>query len=102
MLKKWTPLVGGSPDQVKWDCLYNRRFDNAKIRRYIETSNFKATIPTLSDCLSSFLMKPQFKPINWEMEARKDKLIGERTSLSLIPHTTSKIKYLLVRYGLKK
>lgn len=100
MLDKWSQLVGGSPLQVKWDRLYNRTFDNSKINQFIDTSTFNGTIPALKDCVKVFIRKPQFRPISWEQEAKRDKFTREWTNLSSIPTWSQRVKYILTRIGL--
>ena len=100
LLDRWDYLMGGGPMQVKWDRLYDRRFDNSKISKYIDTSTFKQTLPAMSECLSAFIDNPEFKPINWGCEAKKDRLTGEWTKISEITGVKQKIKYLLIRCGL--
>lgn len=41
MLNEWSPIIGGNPLQVKWDRLYNRRFNNDKINQFIDVAAFK-------------------------------------------------------------
>ena len=83
--------------QVKWDRLYNRRFDNSKISNFIDISSFKKTLPALSDCLSSFIDTPQFGTINWELKAKRDKMNGHWTSLSEIEGIKRKVRYIKKR-----
>lgn len=102
MLDHWVQAIGGGSMQVKWDRLYDRRFDTSKISKYIDTSTFKQTLPAMAECLSDFIDNPEFKSIHWGYEARKDKLTGEWTNISEIPEAKQKIKYLLIRCGLHK
>ena len=98
---KWESYYVGNVFQVKYDRMYNRKFDNSRINDFIDTTTFKHTIPTLMECLSEFLDNPSFKPINWRKEARKDRLTGEWAHQSEIQGVKHKIIYLLNRLGLK-
>ena len=100
MLDKWNPMIGGGYDQVRWDRLYDRVFDNSKINNFIDTSSFKQTIPALTDCLEYFIDNPTFLNISWMREAKKDKLNGEWSRIEDIKGCKEKIKYLLIRTGL--
>ena len=100
MLDRWQPIIGGGATQVKYDRLYNRRFDNSKINKFIEVSTFKKTIPALTECLSSFIDNPHYNQVYWGLEAKRDRLIGEWTKISEITGVKQKIKYLLIRCGL--
>ena len=100
MVDTWDPLMSGGVDQVKRDRLYDRRFDNTKINKFIDTETFKHTLPAMAECLSAFIEKQDFKEISWSNEARKDRLLGERTNIRKIKGFKQKIKYLLIRLGL--
>lgn len=100
MLGEWKPFLGGNQYQVKWDRLYNRTFDNSKINKFIDTSSFKPIRESLFNCVSSFLSEPQYKPIRWDYEARKDILTGEKACMKEISGVRQKIKYHLGRMGL--
>ena len=99
-LDKWSPLVGGGGMQVKWDRLYNRRFDNSKINCFIDVDSFNKTIPALSNCLSSFIEHPCFRTIDWKAEAQKDRVVGGWTQFSDIEGAKQRFKYLLFRFGI--
>lgn len=85
--------------QIRCDRFYDRRFDNEKIARFTNVEMFLPTISGLEKCLNEFLDAPRFRAVNWALEARKDKLAGERTPLSEIPGRKQKILYLLCRYA---
>ena len=96
----WQDFYGGGSWQVKYDRLYNRVFDNSKISQFIETSTFSDTKQALSHCVKSFIDNPRFLNINWQSEAKKDRLTGEWTNPLKIPGWKQKVKYLLIRLGL--
>lgn len=96
----WQDFYGGGSWQVKYDRLYNRVFDNLKISQFIDTSTFSDTKQALSHCVKSFIETPKFLYINWQSEAKKDRLTGEWTNPLKIPGWKQKVKYLLIRLGL--
>lgn len=100
ILDKWTSEVGGTFYQVKYDRLYNRRFDNAKINNFIDTSTFKPTSIAIDECLSRFINKPSFSYIDWRLYAKQDRLLMEWSDITNITTTKHKIKYILYRTGL--
>lgn len=103
MLKKhWEPYMGGGKEQVKYDRLFNRRFDNSKIGKYINTSTFSDTLALLTCCLKQFLSNPVFNPIDWAGEARKDRVTKEWAKLSEFDSFKSLVKYIIVRLNLHK
>ena len=101
MLDKWDPIIGGSIMQVRWDRTFNRRFNNAKINEFIDTSSFRPTVQSLTECLSVFLSNPSFGVINWANEAGKDRFEQKWTRIGDIPSVRNKFLYFLIRFGIK-
>jgi len=87
--------------QILYDRLFNRYFDNSKIKKYINTTIFTKIEDGLKICLEEFLKKPEFLQIDWKKEALKDRKTKEFTSLKEIHRYKQKIKYLIFRYFLK-
>lgn len=87
--------------QLIYSRYFNRTFNNSKIAKFTNISNFTAPQQGLANCLQEFLKKPQFGNIAWELEAVNDKIAGERTPLREIPHIGNKIKYFCYRNNLK-
>jgi nucleoside-diphosphate-sugar epimerase len=90
------PIKCSNP-QVIYDRYFDRRFDNSKIKKYIDTSDFMPTMQGLSKCLEEFLTHPKFKMTGWGSQAMYDRMTGEWTTLSEIPTWTKRVKYLLRR-----
>lgn len=84
--------------QIKYDRLFDRKFDNCKINEFINVSEFADVHLALQQGLGSFLSNQRFKAINWQAEAKKDKACGVVASLKEIPTFKKKIRYLLSRY----
>ena len=84
--------------QVLYDRLFDRYFNNDKIAQYIDTSNFISIEEGLNKCIEEFLKDAQFKRINWQKQARMDKICNERASLYEIQGIKQKVKYLFYRY----
>lgn len=84
--------------QIKYDRMFNREFDNAKIARYVKVDEFTTTDEGLTKSLEEFLLQPTFKHINWRAEALKDRKAKEFTHLSEIHGFKQKVKYLLCRF----
>lgn len=83
--------------QIEYDRLYNRRFDNSKIEKYIDTSKFVDSATGLKVCLENFLRSPQFLKIDLRTEAIKDKQLGVRASLMEWPSVKQNVKYFILR-----
>ena len=84
--------------QIYYDRMFDRCFDNQKIANYIDLDDFCAVEFGLKSCLESFLKAPQFKKINWQSEAIKDRMSGEVATLSEIDSFKQKMKYLIYRF----
>lgn len=100
----YKPFYGGNIEQVRYDRLYNRKFDNSKISHYVDISKFHPLREALLSCISDFVNSPQWLEINWGQEARKDRLTGEFISWDEFAHKLTlktKIRYLLIRFGLR-
>lgn len=95
------PIKSSNP-QVIYDRYFNRRFDNSKIKKYIDTSDFTPTMEGLSKCLEEFLKHPKFNMTGWGNQAMYDRITGEWTPLKDIPTWSKRIKYLLRRTILPK
>lgn len=90
----WTP----AKYQVIYDRLFDRIFDNTKIDKVINIKEFLSVEVGLEKCLRSFLENPEFKAINWKLEAIKDRYTTERTPLKEISGVKQKMKYIINRY----
>lgn len=85
-------------DQVRYDRLFDRVFDNTAISGFLDTERFIGAEVGLRECIRSFLRAPVFDSIDWRSEAAKDRLTGERAGLSEIKSLKQKVKYLVYRY----
>jgi nucleoside-diphosphate-sugar epimerase len=83
--------------QIEYDRLYNRKFDNSKIEKYIDTSTFVDSATGLKLCLEQFLKQPKFLKIDLRTEAIKDKQLGVRASLIEWPSFKQNLKYFILR-----
>lgn len=84
--------------QIKYDRLFDRRFDNAKRKQL--TGKWILTAPEdgLERCLREFLTKPKFRELPPRAQAWMDRATGEYTSLRQFRGIKSKIKYVIGRY----
>lgn len=80
--------------QVLYGRYFNRHFDNSKISRLVDTSNWVLPQEGLESCLNAFLDNPKFLAIDWQKEALIDKAAGEWTPLREIPGKKTKLRYL--------
>ena len=86
----------GNKYQVRYDRLFDRRFDNTKFLQAAGDCEFELPEIGLEKCLREFLKNPVFRAV--PSMAAMDKLAGERASLSEIPGVMQKLKYIAVRY----
>jgi nucleoside-diphosphate-sugar epimerase len=84
--------------QVKYDRMFDRSFNTSKFNEHTPINSFTECNEGLRSCITEFLKQPIFKDVNWTLEAEKDRLTGEYTSLKEIPGNRNKLKYLLLRY----
>ena len=87
--------------QVKYDRLYDRRFDNSKISKFIDVNSFKSEAEGLTECLRNFCNHPSFHPISFASEGYKDRLCSCHTPFGEIRDLKNRIKYFLTRYIIK-
>lgn len=80
--------------QVIYGRYFNRHFDNRKIQKVVNTSEWIVPQEGLRMCLNSFLDNPNFLDIDWHKEALIDKAAGEWTPLREIPGNKKRLKYL--------
>ena len=84
--------------QIQYDRLYNRVFDNTKIKQFVDVTAFDGIESGLKRCLNDFLVSPQFRRLNWSSEGAKDRITHELTSLHEIDDFKSKLRYLKYRF----
>ena len=86
--------------QIIYCRYFNRTFDNSKIGQYTDVTKFCHAENGLSKCLRNFLARPQFKPIDWTMEAINDKAAGEFSPLTEMPSLGAKLSYVCYRFNM--
>lgn len=101
MRDHWERFHGGGDAQAKLDRLFDRRFDNSKIAKYIDVKTFKPLFPTLKECLTGFMENDRYEQgLYPTREAKKDKISGERADLLRYRGIKDWAKYVIVRSGL--
>lgn len=86
--------IWGNKWQIKYDRLFDREFDNAKIESVRGTYLYKATFEGLGECLEEFVREPNWLKMNWRYEAWCDRQTGDWTPLREIPGKRAKLRYL--------
>ena len=87
--------------QVLYDRLYNRKFDNSKISKFLDVDSFVKPKEGLKKCLENFLINPKFN--NIIMGAGISNAIhcyDLKIPLNRIPNKKQKLKYILLRLHL--
>ena len=81
--------------QIRYDCAYDRQFDNSKIDR---VTNNKIRYTHFSDgcskCLTLFLRKPVWRNVNWKLNFWMDRTINEQVRIWNVIGTKEKLRYL--------
>ena len=92
--------VTNRKEQIKYDRLYDRKFDNSKICEIVPLMN-EAKEPErgLKECLIKFINSgAKFGKIDWKFEGYADKITKEKTRLKEIKGVKNLLKYLIARY----
>ncbi|MDO4363948.1 MAG: NAD-dependent epimerase/dehydratase family protein [Clostridia bacterium] len=84
--------------QVIYGRYFNRHFDNTKIRKFADTSEWLLPQEGLQKCLNAFLDDPKFLDVDWCKEALLDRASREITPLKEIDGKTNKLTYLKWRF----
>ena len=103
-IEKWTPLLTGTAEQVKYDRLYNRTFDNTKLDELIDTKTFECVEDAIKKCLNTFFhSKPTCLDIYAPKEAMMDRVTGDWESLKYLIRRPilDIIRYYVYRIGLR-
>ncbi len=82
---------------MKYDRLYDRRFDCTKISEWVDVREFVGPATGLSMSIETFMQDPKFNTIDWKHEAIRDRQSGEWTPFKEIPGLLDKLKYLAFR-----
>lgn len=83
--------------QVRYDRLYDRRFDNSGIGRYTDASLFLPVREGLKACVREFVRHPRFNAISVRREALYDRMTGEWAKPREMSSFKEWMKYLVFR-----
>jgi len=85
--------------QVKYDRLYDRVFDNSKIKSIVPEFRPVSIREGLTRCLTEFIRDNHpFRWVSFETEVMKDRITGSHAKLSEFSGAKSKVKYLVYCY----
>lgn len=103
-LDEYIEAMGGDLHNymVKYDRMFNRIMDNTKVLRVTseKQENFTSLRNGLLRELSKFKLDPRFRPIDYDRQARFDKLTGSKINLDKAT-PKDKSAYLEARFPLK-
>lgn len=104
MIDKWDIILGGGLYQLKYDRLYNRRFDNTKIRKFISEDVFVPTKSSLQNAAKAFITKyqPNLNDLNQSIEFQRGVVTGQFLSLGAIHGKKRKLKVLAYKMHIEK
>lgn len=83
---------------IRYDRMYDRRFDTSKIDKMFDTGALAAPLSKLRSRLLTQLLQGSFLPQDWPMEALRDRVARECTSLREISPTKARLAYVMCRY----
>lgn len=84
--------------QIKYDRLYDRRFDNSKIESVCGKIDFVDLNTGIENCLIKFINDPKWLYINYRFQAWADSIAEERTPFKEIDGKKMKLKYAKWRW----
>lgn len=84
--------------QVRYDRVYNRRFNPAKISAHFNISGLSDVPTALRLRLQAQLNTGHFLPLDWRQEALRDRMFGEHARLNNISDSKQRLRYLLHRH----
>lgn len=82
---------------VTYDRLYNRVFDNSKIKALMKKEQFELPVDGLKKCIEDFVEAPMFKEHSLYDEAKRDKITKEWISLDECRNLKQLLVYLKYR-----
>ena len=86
--------------QIKYDCIYDRKFDNSKINRVTKNQiKYTSFAEGSSKCLAEFLRNPTWRSINWNLNFWMDKKTNEKIRIWNVIGFKEKLRYL--KYSIK-
>lgn len=84
--------------QLLYDRMYNRKFDNTAISKFVDVDSFCDLETGLDKCIKSFLEKGSFSSLNWPHEAMKDRFTSEFVKITEIAGFKNMLRYLKYRF----
>ncbi|MGN1318108.1 MAG: NAD-dependent epimerase/dehydratase family protein [Lachnospirales bacterium] len=84
--------------QIKYDRLYDRKFDNSKINSVCGKVDYIDLREGIESSLKEFISDPKWINLNFRFEAWADKISKERTPLKEIKGKKMKLKYMKWRW----
>jgi len=97
MTEKSVKLRTSAKYQVIYCRYFDRRFDNSRMKQFVDIDGFVDPMDGLAEALHNCVENPNFKKIDWGIEAWHDKAADEYTPLKEIPSVKGKIMYILRR-----
>lgn len=104
MLDKWDCKLGGGEYQYLYDRLYNRRFDNSKICRFISQEVFESTEETIKKAITIFIKSynPHITDLNQRIEFDRGVITGCFLPWKYIKGRKNKLKVLAYKLHIFK
>lgn len=83
-----------NPDQITYDRLYNRRFDNSNVEKIVGKVNFTPVAVGLEKCISEFVSDPKWLDNHVRFEGWADKQTREMQNIFKIKGMYNKALYM--------
>ena len=94
--EQWDSRFGGELYQWKYDRLYNRKFSNKKIRRFVSDDIFLQSEQSIKKSIASFInsYRPNVKDLNPNVEFARGVLTGKFLPIQQISGMKRKLKVI--------
>lgn len=99
MTEEWDARFGGGMYQWEYDRMYDRRFDNSKICKFVPCDIFASTEDTLKRSIKSFIesYKPTIEDLKLNMELARGELTGDYMPLNQVYGIKRKLKVVMYK-----
>lgn len=91
--------VSSSIPKIKYDRIYNRKFDTFKIRKYFDFNDLDYCLDALRSHFRRQLICGDVVQVDWRAEALTDRAVQEYANLLKIPDMRSRLRYLYYRHA---
>ncbi len=103
-IEKWDCRLGGEFYQWKYDRLYNRKFNNTKICKFVPNDIFLQTEQSIKTAISKYIKSysPDIKHLNQNVEFARGIITGQFLPIQQVSGTKRKLKVIAQKIHIYK